>query len=245
MPRWPGPPPHRRRHRRPRPGAGAPCAPPRRPGRPGHPRCGPPRCPRWRKERRRSTGVSRPSREASTTMRWNELLPRSKTATRTVGIGVTLPGGASAGKSQVPGGLRCLRRPAVRRERAADRDVAQLGSAPALGAGGRGFKSRRPDAEGPHRGLRGSRCLRGFRGPTSRRPLGPPVPCPVLGLLVGRTGGRRPLAHGACADGGGIDANPHAFVGGRGERQPATCACWGIRPVYPAPFRSPVQRPLL
>ena len=93
-PRWPAPPPRRRRRRRRPPAAGAPCARPRRPGRPGRHRCGPPRS---RGAGRSAAGApgSEPSREASTTIRWNELLPRSKTATRTVGIGVTLP--ATAG----------------------------------------------------------------------------------------------------------------------------------------------------
>ncbi len=58
--------------------------------------------PRWRKDRRRSTGTRRPSCDASTTIRWKELLPRSKTATRTVGIGVTLSVGTTTGERRSP-----------------------------------------------------------------------------------------------------------------------------------------------
>lgn len=57
--------------------------------------------PRCRNERRRRTGTSIPSRDASTTIRWKELLPRSNTATRTVRIGVTLsPAGRGSGMTR-------------------------------------------------------------------------------------------------------------------------------------------------
>jgi hypothetical protein len=51
--------------------------------------------PRWRSDRRRATGARVPSRQASTTSRWNDVLPRSKTATRTVG---SLSGGGVGGR---------------------------------------------------------------------------------------------------------------------------------------------------
>ena len=147
--------------------------------------------PRWRNERRRSTGSRRPSREASTTIRWNELLPRSKTATRTVGIGVTL----SAWRVVVGHRSPCptLGVAARGRQAAGRRGVAQLGSAPALGAGGPRFESGRPD----HRPtVDDGTSVDAIVGRTGGRASGPAArgraqPTPVTGRRLRHQVGRR------------------------------------------------------
>ena len=97
---WPAPPPRRRPRRPPQPGADAPSAPPRRPGRQARPRSAPLRSRGAGTSVGAAPGSAIRRSTASTTIRWNELLPRSKTATRTVGIGVTLPGTVRRGKSR-------------------------------------------------------------------------------------------------------------------------------------------------
>jgi hypothetical protein len=79
--------------------------------------------------------------------------------------------------------------------RARHRSIAQLGSAPALGAGGRGFKSRCSDQpRTPHGGIaQGESTCFARRGPSVRIRLPPPIKIPAvtrntqIGIATGRS----------------------------------------------------------